>query len=263
MATLASLGKDFKRLVKAGTLAHAYVLHGPAVSAQFAFAKALAGFLEGRGWIQDEIPRLRDDGEAGANRPLLDAKFIDGTQQNLGVDVTREFSEFLYRQPVASPKRTLVINSAAEFTDQAQNAILKIAEEPPSHGLIILTLRDVNSLLPALRSRLQAIYVAADSTAKVALTPVEERAQELVEKFLMSAAGERSKLVKGLVDEDKEAEKNEQIVEAFVRELIVELAKKPEQNVFALKELLKRQTAMGDYSTSKKLQLEAVLQYIK
>ncbi len=253
MATIAALTKELQQRVKSGVLAHAYVFHGPMVAAQFSVAKSLANFLETKQWSEPE-------------GVLLDAKCIDGTQQNLGVDVTREFSEFLYRQPVASAKRTLIVSSAAEFTDQAQNAILKIVEEPPSHGLIILTLRDVNSLLPALRSRLQKIYVAPspeDLPAMHAEARQAGRARELVEKFLMSAAGERSKLVKGLVDEDKEAEKNEQIVEAFVRELIAELAKKPEQHVHALKELLKRQTAMGDYSTSKKLQLEAALQFLR
>jgi DNA polymerase III delta prime subunit len=250
MAQISELEKDFKRLVKETNLAHAYALHGQVVSAQFSFAKSLANFLETKKW---EEP----------TSVLLDAKFIDGDTQKLGVEVAREFSDFLYRQPVASEKRTLIINSAAEFTDQAQNAILKIVEEPPSHALIILTLRDVNSLLPALKSRLQAIYVAPEAGMKPALTPLEERAQELVEKFLMSASTDRSKLLKGLVDEDKEAEKSEQIVDAFVRELLLHLSRKPEQNVYALKELLKRQTAMGDYSTSRKLQLEAALQYLK
>ncbi len=250
MPNLGTLAKQFQQLAKKDVLAQAYVLHGPVVAAQFAFAKELANFLETKEWQKP-------------TNILLDAKFIDGSSQKLGVEVAREFSDFLYRQPAVSSRRTLVINNATDFTDQAQNAILKIVEEPPSHALIILTMRDVNSLLPALKSRLQAVYVAPDSTMKAALSPVEERAQEILEKFLMTSGSERSKLLKSLVDEDKESEKGEQIVDAFVRALIVELAKKPEQNTLALKELLKRQTAMGDFSTSKKLQLEAALQFLR
>ncbi len=261
MATIASLERDFKNLVKHEALAQAYVLHGPGGAVQFEFAKGLAYFLETGDWAGPTNQLTKQP----TNQILLDAKFVDGTAQDLGVDVTREFSEFLYRQPVASPRRTLVINSAAEFTDRAQNAILKIVEEPPSHALIILTVRDVNSLLPALRSRLQKVWVAASGTLQE--SSEERRANELVEQFFLSAPGERSKLVKALIDEDKELKekeiKSEQIADHFVRALIVELAKKPEQNWQALKELLKRQTAMGDYTTSRKLQLEAALQYLK
>lgn len=252
MASIKEIEQDFKKLAKSDTLAHAYVLHGPDMAVQFAVARQLANFLETEKWQEP----------AGV---LLDAKFIDGTRQDMGVDVAREFSEFLYRQPVVSPRRTLVINSAAEFTRQAQNAILKIAEEPPSHALIILTARDVNALLVPLKSRVQSIYVASEGGKKLTRTPREGRASELVEKFLMSGPDGRKQIIKQMVDADKEddIEKSEKIVDTFVSCLITELAKKPEANVAALKAALKRQTAMGDYSTSKKLQLEAIAYYMK
>jgi len=259
MATLTDLEKDFKTLIKNEALGHAYALYGPYVPGQFALAKSLANFLEGRGWIASGT--RNDNGE----RPLLDAKFIDGTVQDLGVDVAREFSEFLYRQPVASPRRTLVINGAAEFTTQAQNAILKLVEEPPSHALIILTVRDINSLLPPLRSRLQSMYVSPIKGEKASRTELEEKADELVEKLLMSAQAGRSAIIKQIVSDDKEddVEKSQKITDTFLSRLILELAKRPEANVLALKEALKRQTAMADYSTNKKLQLEAVLQFLQ
>lgn len=252
MASIQELEKDFKRLVKNDTLGHAYLLHGPDVPGQFAFAKALANFLETKEWSNP------------TNRPLLDAKFVDGTAQDLGVDVAREFSEFLYRQPVASPRRTLIVGSAAELTTQAQNALLKIVEEPPAHALIVLTVRDSNSLLPPLRSRLQAFYVAAPGALGGPATPVEERARELVEQFLLANAAGRSTLIKQMVEADKEddVEKSSKIVDTFVSYLIAELAKKPEAHARVLTEALKRQAAMADYSTSKKLQLEALAQYL-
>jgi DNA polymerase III delta prime subunit len=252
VATLQDLEKDFKTLIKNEALGHAYALYGPYLPGQFTLAKSLANFLEHKKWaIPEEI--------------LLDAKFIDGTQQNLGVDVAREFSEFLYRQPVASPRRTLVINSAAEFTDQAQNAILKIVEEPPSHALIILTVRDINSLLVPLKSRLQSLYVAPAKGEQATRTELEEKADELVEKVLMSVPAGRSAIIKQIVTDDKEddVEKNQKITDTFLNRLILALSKKPEANAQALKEALKRQTAMADYSTNKKLQLEAILQFLK
>lgn len=252
MAVSKEIEQDFKKLLNNEALGHAYVLHGPHLAVQFALAKSLANFLEKGKWSLPE-------------GVLLDGKFIDGTMQDLGVNVAREFSEFLYRQPVSSPRRTLVINGAAEFTTQAQNAILKIVEEPPSHGLIILTVRDINSLVVPLKSRLQSLYVALEKGEKPTYTPLEEKAIELVEKFMMSAPEGRKQMVKKMVDDDKEdtVEKRAKITDTFVSCLIGELAKKPEQNALALKEVLKRQTAMADYSTNRKLQLESFLQYLK
>jgi hypothetical protein len=72
-------------------------------------------------------------------------------------------------------------------------------------------------------------------------------------------------IIKKMVDDDKEddVEKNQKITDTFLNRLILALSKKPEANAQALKEALKRQTAMADYSTNKKLQLEAILQFLK
>jgi hypothetical protein len=132
----------------------------------------------------------------------------------------------------------------------------------------------VNSLLPALRSRFISFYVAP--SAQGAAQPgseIEQRARELVKKVLASSAADRGKIIKAMVDEDAEirdairgkpkAVHEEFIVTVFVRELIAELAKKPEQNWRVIKELLKRQSAIEDLSTSKKVQIEAALQFLQ
>src|SRR5689334_1414230 len=101
--------EQFKRLVKDGTLSHGYILHGPDTGAQFACARALANYLETGKWAEPE-------------RLLSDALFVDGAKVDLGIDVSRSFSEFLYRRAAVSPRRTLVVNNATDFTPQAINA---------------------------------------------------------------------------------------------------------------------------------------------
>jgi hypothetical protein len=164
-----------------------------------------------------------------------------------------------------STHRVLVINSAAELTVAAQNAILKIVEEPPEHALILLTVRDVNSLLAPLRSRLQALYVSKEAGVTPERTPHEESAANIVQQFLAAGPDGRKQIIKKMVDDDKEddVEKSQKIVDTFMSCLIAELAKKPEKNSMLLREVLKRQTAMADFSTNKKLQLEALLPFIQ
>ena len=242
--------KDFKALIKNEALGHAYILYGGALTGELDVAQSLANYLETKAWEP-------------SSKILMDARVIDGTQQNLGVDVAREFSEFLYRQPVASPRRTLIVHAAGELTPQAQNALLKIAEEPPSHALIILTVTDLNTILPALLSRFQKIHIP-NSGGKESLSSAQTEAKELVEKFLLSNERGRSEIIKTMVKDEREIEaKGEKVVDHFVRYLIEELAKKPDENWRALKHLLHRFTMMNDYSTNKRLQLEAVLQFFK
>ncbi len=244
-----STEQELKKLAKEGELGQGYIFHGPDAQGMFAVAQKLANFLETKSW---EV-------SAGV---LSDALFIDGTKQNLGVDVAREFSDFLYRFPVASTYRTLVVNGAIDLTPQAQNALLKIAEEPPAHGLIILIVNELTVLLPPLLSRFQKVFFGGEEGKEV-LTPAQEEAKEYVKKFLAANPKGRSDIIKEMVTNEKDInEKSEKVVDHFTRFLIEELYKKPEANWRALKHLLRRQQVMADYSTNKRLQLESVIQFI-
>lgn len=242
--------QDLKRLAKDGELGQGYIFHGADAQGMFAVAQKLANFLETKAW---EVP-------AGV---LSDVMLVDGTKQDLGVDVAREFTGFLYKFPVASKYRTLVVNGAIDLTPQAQNALLKIVEEPPEHGLIILVVNELTVLLPPLLSRFQKIFFSS-SEAKTVLSPAEEEAQTLVKKFLATNNPKgRSDIIKEMVTSEKEInEKAEKVVDHFTKFLILELYKKPEANWRALKHLLRRQQVMNDFSTNKRLQLESVIQFI-
>ncbi len=250
MASIKEIESDFKKLAEKETLAQGYIFFGPDMAQAFLAAHSIANYLETKQWEQSQAV-------------LFDALVIDGKKQDLGVDVAREFSSFLYKQPVASQKRTLIVHAAGDLTTQAQNALLKIAEEPPKHALIILVVRDLGVLLPPLLSRFQKLYISAAKGARPNRSEIESQADELVRKFLGSTAKGRSDMIKELATNEKEIlEKGDKMIDTFVDALIEELAKKPELNWRALKALLYRQTAMGDYSTNKRLQLESVLPFI-
>lgn len=250
MASIEQLEKDFKNLVKNKSLSHGYILYGGSLSQELEFSRSLANYLESKKWDSPQTV-------------LVDALVINGTQEKLGVDMARTFSDFLYKQPVTSERRTLIVHSAGELTPQAQNAILKIAEEPPAHSLIILTVKNLNVLLPPLLSRFQKIaFPESRETEK--LTPAESEARELVEKFLLSSEKGRSDLIKNLIVSERDIEaKGEKVVDHFVRYLIIELHKDPEANWRGLKHLLHRFSMMSDFQTNKRLQLESVLQFLK
>ena len=144
-----------------------------------------------------------------------------------------------------------MIAAADRLTLPAQNAILKISEEPPAHALIILMVKDPEVLLPAVVSRFQKIFVCGDAG-------VQKLNTELAQKFLKAGGARRKELLKDLMEEIKES-RNDRKLEELVTGLIVELRKDKIKNHRAIKELLSRWALIRQFNVNKKLQLEAAL----
>jgi DNA polymerase III delta prime subunit len=78
--------------------------------------------------------------------PLEDKKSIGIAQVKLGIN-------FLQEKPLALKTKILIISRADMLTADAQNAMLKILEEPPEYALILLLTKAENTLLPTVVSR--------------------------------------------------------------------------------------------------------------
>ena len=70
----------------------------------------------------------------------------------------------------ANPRgqRVILVDEAEKLTTEAQNALLKVIEEPPESTVIILAATDPERLLPTVRSRTQAVYFPPLSTQVIA-----------------------------------------------------------------------------------------------
>lgn len=88
------------------------------------------------------------------------AKIIDADSSG-GIDSVRDVQRFLQlRVPgKAVIRRCVIIGNIDNFRHEAQNALLKILEEPPTDTLMIVTTSDSSSTLTTIRSRLQWIEV--------------------------------------------------------------------------------------------------------
>jgi len=69
-----------------------------------------------------------------------------------GIDDCRAMAGELYLAPVIAPRRFAVIPNAGKLSLPAANSLLKILEEPPSWGALLL-LSEEMSLLPTIKSR--------------------------------------------------------------------------------------------------------------
>ena len=81
--------------------------------------------------------------------------------KNIGIDVVRELDHFLSLKTVSSNSisRVILIDNSQFLSLEAQNALLKMLEEPPEDTLFILSVSNPNSLLTTIKSRMQLINV--------------------------------------------------------------------------------------------------------
>lgn len=82
-------------------------------------------------------------------------------KQSISIEAIRDLQQFAKLKVPASERsqRFLIIHDAHTLTTEAQNALLKLLEEPPAGTTIILTVADEDALLPTIRSRAQRLQV--------------------------------------------------------------------------------------------------------
>jgi len=75
---------------------------------------------------------------------------------NFGIKEARSLRDRAYRTPISHPYRTFVI-AFQTITNEAQNALLKLLEEPPATTRFFVVIPHESLLLPTVRSRLQLV----------------------------------------------------------------------------------------------------------
>lgn len=81
------------------------------------------------------------------------------TANTRGIDTIREISNEVLFAPWEGPVRVYLFDEAHKLTNEAQNALLKLLEEPPEHVYFILTTTDPDKLLVTVRQRCQSFRV--------------------------------------------------------------------------------------------------------
>lgn len=95
----------------------------------------------------------------------------DDGKKTIGVDNIREnVVNNVYIKPMLADKKIFVITDGSDLTEQSQNALLKILEEPPEYASFIIITENAGFLLQTVRSRsvvLSFLPVADSVTQKV------------------------------------------------------------------------------------------------
>jgi DNA polymerase III delta prime subunit len=82
-------------------------------------------------------------------------------QETIGIEEARKIKRFLSLKHWQSQLQAVVIRYQKEITLQAQNALLKILEEPGENRLLVIISPNKSELLPTIISRCRVINLAA------------------------------------------------------------------------------------------------------
>jgi DNA polymerase III subunit delta' len=88
-------------------------------------------------------------------------KIVSPEKDSISIEAIRELQRFLQLKTLGEQmyRRAVIIEHAECLTVEAQNAYLKLLEEPPADTLMILTVDNSRALLPTVLSRAQSIPV--------------------------------------------------------------------------------------------------------
>ncbi|OGD88675.1 hypothetical protein A3D81_00265 [Candidatus Curtissbacteria bacterium RIFCSPHIGHO2_02_FULL_40_17] len=116
-----------------------------------------------------EIQKITDKLKLNINKPSVDLLVIEpeagltlAKEKHISIDQIRRLKQNLYHKPIHLPLKVIIIKKAQRLTQEAQNALLKILEEPPRHAIIIMLSSDKKSLLETIISRVITIQAKQD-----------------------------------------------------------------------------------------------------
>lgn len=119
--------------------------------------------------------------------------------QSIGIDMVKLIQKKIFLKPLKSAHKIVIIEDAQLLTPEAQNALLKVLEEPPANTSLILGTVTKEALLPTIQSRCQIIELVETKE------PLSEKNLAGINQFLDELAdlstGERLKQAEQLAKE--------------------------------------------------------------
>lgn len=140
------------RVCEQGIAHHVFMFHGPSHVGKRTIAEVFA-----KGLIEGSSPVWKVSSSKGVNHDLLWLRPPQVTdkakkEKKISVDDVRKVRDQLYRSHYGS-SRVLIVDDAQMMSVAAQNAFLKVLEEPPADTYIIFVTSNRELLLPTIVSR--------------------------------------------------------------------------------------------------------------
>jgi DNA polymerase III gamma/tau subunit len=73
--------------------------------------------------------------------------------KSIGIEDIKKIRQQIFLKPFKSKIKAIIIEDGESLTLEAQNALLKILEEPPEHTIIVIAAKNKDAILPTIQSR--------------------------------------------------------------------------------------------------------------
>lgn len=150
--------------VDSGTLSHAVLLTGGTQKERKDLAMLLAQALFCE---NTEKPCLKCINckkiKSGIHPDITEISGEAGKQRSIKIDTIRDIRAKAYIMPNEAPFQIFIIQEASGMGEEAQNALLKILEEPPATARFILASRSRDDFRQTILSRVTAFAISEDS----------------------------------------------------------------------------------------------------
>lgn len=149
--------------------------------------------------------------QKGGHPDVFETDGTKGKSKSFTVDSVREIRSNAFIVPNESDKKIYILKNGQNMNEQAQNALLKILEEPPSYVYFIIVTTSKSTMLETVLSRV-CVYSLVSSEAEIS-----EKEEQAVKNFVnaLLSIDELS-----LMEETAAFQKNSQ----FARSVLVLLA---------------------------------------
>lgn len=142
--------KKLKSIVDMDKVGNAYIFDGIEGIGKFAIAKE---FSKGLLCISESNKPCEKCNACRTFEETNDLIIVEPEGNMIKVDNIRKMKDELMLKPITSNRKVAIINNAELMNEQAQNALLKILEEPPEYATIILVTSSKEKLLYTIKSR--------------------------------------------------------------------------------------------------------------
>ena len=169
--------EHFRNAVQTGKISPAYILSGDAGMGRQSLANAFALELLCEKGLPDPCMACHACKQVlSGNHPDL-IYVTHEKPASIGVDDIREqINDTIMVRPYSSYYKVYIVDEAEKMTVQAQNALLKTIEEPPSYAVILLLTTNQDAFLPTILSR----------CVQLKLKPLRD---EVVREYLVQSLG--------------------------------------------------------------------------
>lgn len=209
--------KTLLTLALSARMPHAWIFTGPKGVGKATLAYRLARFLLFRGFADPDARLLPKDlsviPESPASAQIAagshpDLMVIEPLEEgkDIGVQQIRAVPPFLSMTASQGSWRIVIVDGAESMTREAQNALLKVLEEPSPNSVLILLAENTGALLPTIRSRSRMLRLETGDDQPIGrIARFDPRISELTQQsqqYLWQMAGNAPGQALQLLDQD-------------------------------------------------------------